>query len=397
MGGILAGAALATWLTPGRSFRVGTVRVLDTLGALAAVGIGVAWFRLDGTKPFLYHGGFWLTELGALALITCATLGDRSLVARALALRPITLVGTVSYGVYLWHWPVNVFLTPERVHLHGFTLHALRFAITFAIAIASYRFFERPIRRHGLPFGRAQYIVPAAVALSVFLVVRATYARDQATPIVIPDPVPDAMPSPESVRYRVAVFGDSTANSLGWGLRGLHVQGLAVDLKGKDGCTMLGDTCGGAHWAEHARELRPDVILVHLGGAFLHGFNAGGHWHTACMADWDRDFQRVLTERLRDLQAGTGRVFAVTSPYPLGEWDTPAYRAQVDCINTSIRHAAQAVPGVRLLDLGAHLCPAGVCQQDLPGQEEPIRPDGVHFSLSGAHELSRWALAQIQE
>ena len=49
--------------------------------------------------------------------------------------------------------------------------------VTFAIAAVSYRFLERPIRRHGVPFGRPQYIVPAAVALSVFLIVRATYAR----------------------------------------------------------------------------------------------------------------------------------------------------------------------------------------------------------------------------
>ena len=86
-------------------------------------------------------------------------------------------LGTISYGVYLWHWPVNVVLTPERVHVRGFWLHVIQFAVTFAIAIVSYRFLERPIRMRGVPFGRPLYMVPAAVALSVVLVVRGTYAR----------------------------------------------------------------------------------------------------------------------------------------------------------------------------------------------------------------------------
>jgi lysophospholipase L1-like esterase len=88
-------------------------------------------------------------------------------------------------------------------------------------------------------------------------------------------------------------------------------------------------------------------------------------------------------------------VFAVSVPYPLGEWDTPEYRAQVDCINASVRKSAAAVPGIRVLDLGARLCPDGHCQQEFVGNE-PVRPDGVHFSLAGAHALSRWVFEQIQ-
>ena len=396
MGGILAGAALAAVLPSNRSFRARTVRRLDGLGAVAAVGLGVAWVRLKGESPFLYHGGFWLTELGVLTLITCAVAGQGSMVARCLSWRPFTLLGTISYGAYLWHWPVNVFFTPERAHVHGPALYVLRFAVTFAIAIASYRYLERPIRRHGVPFGRPLYIVPACVALCAFLVVRATYAREQdAAPPASAESPSSGEASLEAVRYRVVVFGDSTANSLGWGLRGLREKGVAIDLLGKDGCTMLRDTCNGATWAKRVQELGPNAVLVYLGGAFLHGFNQGGTWHTACREDWDQRFERALTLRLSELAAVSGHVFAVTAPYPVVTWDTPEYRAQVDCINASIRKATSAVPGVQVLDLGARLCPHGVCQQDAPDME-PIRPDGVHFSLAGAHALSHWVFEQIQ-
>ena len=394
MAGILAGAALATVISPNQSFSARTTRALDALGMLSIVGLAVAWCKLSGASPLLYRGGFWLTELGALLLIACAIAGERSLVARALSFWPFRLLGTISYGVYLWHWPVNVCLSPDRVHMHGFALHALRFALTFAIAIASYRFLEQPIRRHGVPFNRPLFIVPAAVALSVFLVVRATYARPERSSLA--SALAQLPPTPaETIAFRVMVFGDSTANSLGWGLRSLREKGVDVQLMGKDGCTMLADLCEGPHWVEHVREQHPNVSIVYLAGAFLHGFNVKGSWHTACRPDWDQKFEHVLSLRLRELEGEAGLVFASTIPYPVGRYDAREFRDEVDCINASIRKTVDAVPGVQLIDVGARLCPGGVCEQDIDGRE-PIRPDGVHFSIDSAQSLARWVYEEIR-
>lgn len=396
MAGILGGAALATLVSQDTRFAPRAVRALDLLGIAAAAGLAIAWWKMDGAMPFLYRGGFWLTEVGALILITCALVGERSLVARALSIRPLTLLGTVSYGVYLWHWPVNVFLTPERAHLHGLALHVLRFALTFAIAIVSYRYFEHPIRTRGLPFGRPQYTVPAAVALCLLLVVRATYARPPTSAdIAAQKKLLDTASVIEPIRFRVSVFGDSTANSLGWCLRSLQGKGVQVDLFGKDGCSMVIDRCDTDSWAEHVRELRPNASLMFAGGAFMHGISVKGQWQTACGQQWGERFERVLTQRLGDLRTGTGRVYAVTLPYALEKWDTPDYRQQVDCINASIRKSAAAVPGVTILDLGAKMCTNGVCQQYV-GPGEALRPDGVHFSILPAQPVARWVFEQLQ-
>ena len=393
MAGILAGAALATLVSPNSSLPAVFARWLDWIGAAVVLGLVVAWCKLDGTSPFLYHGGFWLTELGVLVLILCAVLDRKSIVARALSVRPLVWLGTVSYGVYLWHWPVNVLLTPERTQLHGATLQLLRFTLSFGVAIVSYRFIERPIRRNGVPFGRPQYLVPAAIMLALFLIVRATYARGSTR--AEPSRAISGASGLESVRYRVVVFGDSTANSLGWGLRGLHEKGMAVELLGKDGCTMLGDLCNGEQWAERVRALRPDATLVYLAGAFLHGFGVDGNWHTACHADWDAKFERSLTRRLHELEEAQARLFVVTAPYPVGRWDTQEYRTQIDCINASLRRVARTAPSARILDVHERLCPRGLCQRELPGKG-PVRPDGVHFSLAGAEDVARWVLDQIQ-
>ncbi len=180
------GAVLATFVSPDTTFQPSTVRKLDILGALSVIGLAFAWYRLEGASRFLYHGGFWLTEMGVLVLILCAVCGPSSLIARVLSVKPLTYLGTISYGVYLWHWPVNVLLTPERIHVRGFWLHVIQFALTFVIAIASYYLFERPIRMRGLPFGRPLVMVPAAVALALVLVVRGTYARELPGQPIVP-------------------------------------------------------------------------------------------------------------------------------------------------------------------------------------------------------------------
>jgi peptidoglycan/LPS O-acetylase OafA/YrhL len=400
MSGILFGAALATVISPNDRFSAPTVRALDAGGFLALLGLGVAWATLRGTNPFLYRGGFWLTELGALVLIACAIAGERSLIARALSIRPLTWLGTISYGVYLWHWPVNVFLSTERTHLQGFALHAARFALTFAIAIASYRFLEQPIRKHGVPFNRPLYIVPAAVALSVFLVLRATHAEGRSEPKAASAQQPTSSTAPEFVRFRIAVFGDSTANSLGWSLRNLHGQGVAVELMGKDGCNMLEDTCQGSQWVEQVRSIHPNASIVYLAGVFLYGFHVNGDWHTACRPDWDEKLGRVLTLRLAELAHEGGMVFTATVPYPVGPYendrnDRLEFHERVDCINAVIRKSAAGVPGVRVLDVGARLCPEGVCEQDV-GAREPIRPDGVHFSIDASKGLAHWVYEELR-
>lgn len=395
--GILAGAALSTVVSPGTTFSPRAARALDALGVVSLAGLAVAWVMLEGQNPLLYRGGFWLTEVGVLVLIVCAVVGERSYVARALAFRPLIWVGTISYGLYLWHWPVNVFLTAERVHVHGLGLHAIQFAVTFAIAIVSYRYLEQPIRR-GIGFGRPSYVVPASIALAIGLVMTATQARaleqGSSDQLLNGGAATEVTTGAEWSPFRVLMLGDSTANSLGWALRSVHKPGVAVDLHGVDGCTMLLDSCAGAEWAKLTKETQPHVTVVFLGGAFMHGTSAQGDWRKACHPDWDQKFEQNVESRLTDLTAAGGHVWASTIPYPLGAWETSAFHKEVDCINGSIRKAAANVAGVRILDIAERLCPNGTCERS--EGKVVIRPDGVHYSVDGAASLARWVFEQLQ-
>ncbi len=84
----------------------------------------------------------------------------------------------------------------------------------------------------------------------------------------------------------------------------------------------------------------------------------------------------------------------MTVPYPIGPYDNQDYRHQTDCINRSLHKAAEAVPGILILDFAERLCPQGECQREFDGAV--IRPDGVHYSMDGGLDVSRWVLQAVQ-
>jgi hypothetical protein len=97
-------------------------------------------------------------------------------VVRLLAAPPLRWFGAISYGLYLWHWPVFLFLTPDRAGLDGTPLLIIRLSVSIALAWASWHLLEQPIRQGRL---RLRIWLPAstgvvAVAVAVLVVVHAS-------------------------------------------------------------------------------------------------------------------------------------------------------------------------------------------------------------------------------
>ncbi|MCC6557586.1 MAG: acyltransferase [Polyangiaceae bacterium] len=421
---ILAGAALAC----ARSLRPGpltdrAVRGLDAAGLAAAAGLTAAWILLDGKSPFLYRGGFWLTEIAVLVLIACAAEDRRSLVARALSWKPLAGAGLISYGLYLYHWPLFVVLTAERTGVEGPRLTALRLTATVAIALVSYRFLEQPIRKRGLPVGRPLLVVPAAIFAVALALLSSTAARPLPPEAAAPPTPPGAPPGPPPLALsalpaagavpagtlRVLVLGDSVAIALGERLRAVQEgSGSVVAERGVGDCSILEGTLptrsltntpheGGdcaSRWKSDAAELRPDVTIVILGGGFFAPVEVGGKWQRPCEPGWGRAYGGELRRELASLRPDGGRVVLLLSPYPVGTWTGAAPKERVDCFNATLREAASGVEGVRVVDLPAELCPGGECRLKSGGA--PIRPDGIHFGGPGAEGIARWVLARVR-
>jgi len=405
-GAILLGAALACVLAERGTFESKrAIRALDALGFVSAIVLGVAWARLEGQDPLLYRGGFFVTELCVLVLIACAAHGERSLVARALSLRPLALAGLVSYGLYLWHWPIFVLLRPERIGLSGIGLSLLRYATTVAVSLVSYRFLEQPIRKHGAPFGRPALTLSLSVGLCVALLVART--RHAAVPV---SGLQSAMPVvlPEGT-VKVLIVGDSVAQALGERMRAVQGgTGTFVTERGTPDCSIMegklparsltnvphdGGNCA-ARWESDADELHPDVTLVVLGGGYFARVEVEGRWQRSCEPAWDAAYAEELYGRLKMLADKSGRVYLARVPYPVGGWQKPALNAQVDCFNRLLDGVAKRDARIRVLDLSAHLCPGGTCALESEGA--PIRPDGMHFGGKGAEAVARWVIGEIK-
>jgi hypothetical protein len=141
--------------------------------AIAGVaGTAALWCTTTETSTFAFSGGFLVASLLAGAVVLGCAVAPRSLVVRVLELPPLPQWGRISYGVYLWYWPVLLVLTGQRLHWGVYPLFLARVGITVAIAAISYDLVEMPIRRGALRRWRSWIAAPigAVAAISAVFV-----------------------------------------------------------------------------------------------------------------------------------------------------------------------------------------------------------------------------------
>ncbi len=150
-GGLLVGAALGMLWRPARLPAKLPTRgrvVVDGAGVVALIVIALLLTQTDEYSMFLYRGGILILSLATALLIAVAT-HPASLVSRAVGVLPLRWLGERSYGIYLWHLPVIVFL-PESVLQDSPWRPVLLCVIIVALAALSWSLVEDPIRRRGL-------------------------------------------------------------------------------------------------------------------------------------------------------------------------------------------------------------------------------------------------------
>lgn len=138
---LLAGAIVA--LAGARiTLSKGAATMLSVAG-LAAIAASLALLSPDSHFPGL---GAAPAVLGTAALIT-AGLHHTTFVSQLLAVRPMVFIGLISYSLYLWHWPLIALWSYALERPLDTVEAAVVVAVSFALAIASWRFVERPFRQ----------------------------------------------------------------------------------------------------------------------------------------------------------------------------------------------------------------------------------------------------------
>jgi peptidoglycan/LPS O-acetylase OafA/YrhL len=154
LSGLLLGVALGLFWTPNRLRPHASRRFTLSMDLVALAGaLVVAWyaFGLDEHRTAAFRGGFTAVQLATLAVLAVAVYPAPTMTARLLSTEPLRWVGQRSYGIYLIHWPVIVFLSDAPGEQPESPIGvAVEILLVLGLAALSYRYVEQPVRLRGI-------------------------------------------------------------------------------------------------------------------------------------------------------------------------------------------------------------------------------------------------------
>jgi len=166
--GCALGAGLVVAAAPVRE------RIGRWCAPLAPVAIAfllwIAMFRPGGASAANNH--LYLTwgqtafALAAAVVVGACVLAPSSPVPRVLAIRPLVGIGRVSYGLYLWHYPVTVVVAERLSGASELARWSFVVAASAALTAASWFVVERPCLAFKRRFEPARSPRPAEIGVS---------------------------------------------------------------------------------------------------------------------------------------------------------------------------------------------------------------------------------------
>jgi hypothetical protein len=359
--------------------------------------------------------------------------------------RPLVLLGLVSYGAYLFHWPVFLLLEAHGRTLSNLPGFVLAVSITCGCAAVSYVLLEQPIRRSDWGVGTrgvGRVAAAALIATVVALVVVAVTPESRSfleadtdlleavaikpveptrrlEPIYVVEtvePVPGSLATPAAPAplgaapnrpLRLLIVGDSTAFFVGHGLAQWaqeHPAHAQVDLLWSQGFGLL--TTGtvtawdATAFVDRSAELmnedlpalvarvQPDVVVFMstVGDVMNREWSAD----EGVLASGDTLFQDRLADAYRSatsqvLAAGVGKVVWIIPPVPTSEFEaTELEQASTYGPQHDVirRIASEFGPAVSTIDLDQWMNVGG------HADDASWRPDGTHLTDESAHDVA---------
>jgi peptidoglycan/LPS O-acetylase OafA/YrhL len=171
-----------------RGLRAGGVLApLLSLGsAVALAGSLLLMAKADGSDHWLYPWGFLLLDALSVGLIAVIMTTPQAIANRVFSLGPLRWVGNISYGLYLWHFPLFLWIDQSATGLHGVSLLAVRVVVAVAVSAASYYLVEQPIRQRRWPVWIIRGLAPITAAAGVVSLALAANAAAIPTSVAPP-------------------------------------------------------------------------------------------------------------------------------------------------------------------------------------------------------------------
>lgn len=407
---LLVGAALAAVTLGRRGLRHRAAQVGIEIAGFGAV-ICLAWLMIVAT-PFdtwMYQWGFVVVAVAGVTLIAAATQPMSPLLRKGFSWRPLTALGLISYGLYLYHVPVISWMSPENVGIDGWGLVMLRLVVMLALAIGSYHLIEMPVRRGAITLRHARYALPAAlVGIVVFLFAATTggypYPQSEASAKYYDRAAAGVV----SGTRRLLLAGEGDVYEVS--LAGIHqrdsIRGLAVPLF----CSIVGGravlgvvtapprSCPDwrQDFANAVAHFQPDVAALTAGPQLLFDRQIRGTTLRSGSPEMAALLRARLEEAFHVLTAGGARLILVPIPCAVpipGELASVAAveqdPARREWVNSIWRDFAASHRGkVIFADSDPLLCPGGDPRPVLNG--EPLRTPAGRLSPAGVQALWDW-------
>lgn len=370
------------------------------------------------TAGWLYHGGFAVICLLVAALITSLEWAPAGPAARLLSVRPVVWIGTISYGLYLWHWPVVVAVSEERTGLSGAPLLGARVVLSVGLAALCYHLVEAPLRRRINPVGGTvrrrwtlrftgrRWPLAPTMSLAALLTALSIAAATAAGPLVDSSDSTSIRtvraPTVSAPDTTVLLIGDSVPYGLTRQPPTALYPWMAVKAGTTLGCALLRvqhaegkvliptpSACrtGPSLTAAQVQVADPDVALIFLGIGELSDVKVGSQVFplgSSKHAEWLSAQLDTTVDLLRP--RGVPVALVDVGCYRVPGLNTAETRVFNDARRvTTLNHEIAAYAAsrqLRVIDLHAAICANGYTSS-LPGVGK-LRVDGVHFSPAGA-------------
>ena len=439
---LFIGAALGVWLAPGRSGQIPTFSAPFVMGA-GIVGVVSSVFSfvvLDPYSAWMFNsGGMFFFAVGSALLVIACVDHRPSWVHTVFGWAPLAYAGRLSYGLYLWHWPIRLAFGPDRFGGNVVIAFVVDAALTIVVAHLSYQYIERPVIKKGVRglFPRVRtpavaLVVPIALLGGTGLAVAqsaptapTTEEGAVADPAAAPPEIVDGQAEYDPKNpARIGVYGDSVPFFLVDRFPAATFPGVQPHNYSREGCDLLSEPMSWApgfqmgndelcaqmkrEWPQRFGEADDEVLLIWASPllAVPHVVDGERLWLD------DAEYLELITDRLdtvrrEALDAGAKQVQIVNVPCrkPVEESIPEEFRVVFDSspeivkeykepkkINTLVTRWAKSHDDVELVDLHAALCSDGY-PEEIEGIQ--VFNDYLHFSPEATPMIWDWVLGRV--
>lgn len=171
---LLFGALIALYIRTPAAFGQVRHHILELIGTLSLVIVIFLAVVAGGPPAWMYYFGFVLCALSSTFILLNCIQVEPKFPFNIFSLPLLQYLGKISYGIYLWHWPIIVFANSNNLGIAGGTLTLVRVILILGLSTLSYHFLELPLRRYNYRSVLSKLLLPIAVLLVIAVIVVTT-------------------------------------------------------------------------------------------------------------------------------------------------------------------------------------------------------------------------------